>query len=64
MEREKSLIGRGTPIGDDGMWLSCNVNVNVEDASLDRVLSADFIHRRNVLVRHLHVFCQKGNIQE
>ena len=64
MERDQVPIGRGLPIGDDGMWLSSNTNVNSEEAGSDRILSAEFIHRRNVLVKHLHVFRQKGDIQE
>jgi hypothetical protein len=64
MERNKVSVGQGVPIGDDGMWLSCNMNETVEDVGSDRSLSAAFIHRWYLLVNHLHVFCQKGDIQE
>jgi hypothetical protein len=35
---------------------------DVEPEETDRVLSTQFDQRRNLLVNHLHLFCQKGNI--
>ena len=53
-------VGRGSPMGDDGIWLSGPRDVEPEET--DRVLSTQFDQRRNLLVNHLHMFCLKGNI--
>jgi hypothetical protein len=55
------------PIGDDGIWLSGAMEdepeETVEETECDRNLSVQFLHRRSLLVKHLHLFCQKGEIQ-
>ncbi len=60
MERTNVRVGRGSPMGDDGIWLLGPRDVEPEET--DRVLSMQFDQRRNLLVNHLHLFCQKGNI--
>ena len=60
MEQTNVRVGRGSPMGDDGIWLSGPRDVEPEET--DRVLSAQFDQRRNVLVNHLHMFRLKGNI--
>ena len=62
MENTNVRIGRGQPIGNDGIWLSGPVAASSEET--DRVLSAQFIQRRNLLVKHFSVFRQKGAIRE
>jgi hypothetical protein len=56
MERTNVRVGRGSLMGDDGIWLSGPRDVEPEET----VLSTQFDQRRNLLVNHL--FCQKGNI--
>ena len=58
MDRSTVRVGRGYPIGDDGMWLSGNSN-NVDD-SCDRELSIKFGMRRDKLAKHLKVFKEQG----
>ncbi len=60
MERTNVRVCRGSPMGDDGIWLSGPRDVESEET--DRVLSTQFDQRRNLLVNHLQLFCQKGNI--
>ena len=60
MERTNVRVGRGSPMGDDGIWLSGPRDVKQEET--DRVLSTQFDQRRNLLVNHLHLFHLKGNI--
>ena len=74
MERSNAVcIGRGAPIGDDGIWLfgrteeegeEENSDVSEEDGEEtdedEHELSQAFIQRQNLLVRHLHLFRQKG----
>jgi hypothetical protein len=62
MEKSNIRIGRGGPMGDDGLWLSGQNTVEAEET--DRVLSTQFIQRRNLLVQHLHYYRQKGAITE
>ena len=62
MEKSNIRIGRGGPMGDDGLWLSGPKEIDAEDT--DRVLSTQFIQRRNLLVKHLHYYRQKGEITE
>jgi hypothetical protein len=49
-------------MGDDGLWLLGQNTVEAEET--DRVLSTQFIQRRNLLVKHLHYYRQKGAITE
>ena len=62
MKRTNVRVGRGSPMGDDGIWLAPPRNDNPE--ATDRILSAQFIHWRNLFVKHLHLLCQKGAIME
>jgi hypothetical protein len=55
MERTNVRVGRGSRMGDDGIWLSGPRDVKQEET--DRV-----DQRRNMLVNHLHLFRKKGNI--
>ena len=78
MERSNVRIGRGAPIDDDGIWLSgltseerLRVEMDedgddeIEDYSdEDRELSQAFLQRRQLLVKHLHIFRQKGPIRK
>jgi hypothetical protein len=48
-------VGRGYPIGDDGLWLDGNT-VNVDTNASKRFLSTQFGMRRSLLAKHLHVF--------
>ena len=78
MERSNVRIGRGAPIDDDGIWLSgltseerLRVEMDedgddeIEDYSdKDRELSQAFLQRRQLLVKHLHIFRQKGPIRK
>ena len=63
MERSNVRVGRGATIGDDGIWLAGH-REDENPKETDRVLSTQFIHRRNLLVKHLHVFHKKGKIPE
>jgi hypothetical protein len=60
MDRTNSRVGRGAPMGDDGICLSGPRDVEPEET--DRVLSTQFDQRRNLLVNHLYLFRKKGNI--
>ncbi len=62
MEKANVRIGRGGPMGDDGLWLSGPKEIESEET--DRVLSAQFIQQRNLLVKHLQLYHQKGTITE
>ena len=78
MERSNIRIGRGAPIDDDGIWLSgltseerLRVEMDedgddeIEDyTDEDRELSQAFLQRRQLLVKHLHIFHQKGPIRK
>ncbi len=59
MVRNSMRVGRGYPIGDDGLWLDGNT-VNVDTNASERFLSTQFGMRRSLLAKHLHVFRQKG----
>jgi hypothetical protein len=55
MVRNSVRVGRGYPIGDDGLWLDGNT-VNVDTNASERFLSTQFGLRRSLLAKHLHVF--------
>ena len=59
MERSNIRVGRGVPIGDDGIWLDGHTTNHSTDTS-DLALSKQFAERRSLLAKHLHVFRQKG----
>jgi hypothetical protein len=77
MERSKVCVGHGAPIDDDGIWLSGMTEEELEqeetdiedkeeseeESDKDRELSQAFLQRRGLLVKHLHLFRQKGTIQ-
>ena len=58
MERPNINLGRGAPIGDDGVWLSAPSDAEppAYKTNNDRILSEQFAHRREQLVHHLHMF--------
>jgi len=59
MERNNVWVGRGAPIGTDGIWLDGNT---VATEATDVVLSLQFAKRRLLLAKHLLVLCKKGPI--
>ena len=61
MVRNNVRVGRGYPIGDDGLWLDWHT-VNVNTNASERFLSIQFGKRRSLLAKHLRVFQQKGPI--
>ena len=63
MVRNNDRVGRGYPIGDNGVWLDRHM-VNVDTNSSERFLLIQFGMRRSLLVKHLCVFCEKGPIIE
>jgi hypothetical protein len=52
MERNQVRVGRGTPIGSDGIWLDGNTTAS-EDT--DMMQSMQFAKRRSLLAKHLYV---------
>ncbi len=63
MERTNVRVGRGAPLGFDGIWLSGTTEIEPEAAEEnDWDLSVQFLHRQSLLVNHFHVFCIKGPI--
>ena len=61
MTRTNVRVGRGAPIGCDGIWLDGHTTHYSTDTS-DLVLSRKFATRRSLLAKHLHVFRQKGAV--
>ena len=65
MERLNVHIGRGGPVGDDGVWLSGHLfdepPQDMDD--IDRILSEQFTQRRSQLVQHLEMFRKNGAIE-
>jgi hypothetical protein len=55
-------VGRGYPIGDDGLWLDGHMIAN-EDKT-ERFLAIKFGQRRSLLAKHLRVFRERGPIPE
>jgi hypothetical protein len=78
MERSNVRVGRGTPIDEDGIWLSGlrteereheemeedGEEESEQQSDEDRELSQAFLQRRQLLVKHLHLFRQKGPIRK
>ena len=60
MERTNVRVGRGSPMGDDGIWLSGPRDVEPEET--DRFLSMQFEQRRMLLVHHLYQQRKLGNM--
>jgi hypothetical protein len=46
-------VGRGAPLGDDGLWLSGPRELRRDDNITDRILLEEFFHCRSQLVDHL-----------
>jgi hypothetical protein len=65
MERSKVHIGRGAPVGDDGVWLSGQLLQELAQDSddIDRILSEKFAQRCSQLVVHLQMFRRNGAIE-
>jgi len=59
MERGSHRVGRGCPIGDDGIFLDGHTNRQGRDS--ESGLSLQFGRRRSLLSIHLKVFCKSGN---
>jgi hypothetical protein len=55
MVRNSVRVGRGYPIGDNGLWLDGNT-VNIDINASERFLSTQFGMKRSLLAKHLHVF--------
>jgi hypothetical protein len=59
MERNTVRVGRGLPIGNEGIWLDGHTtNSHVTDFAL----SIKFGKRRSLLANHLYGFHKKGTI--
>ena len=59
-ERGTSTVGRGRPIGDDGVYLDGHTDPPV--LSRDTALSIQFGKRRSLLADHLKMFRSLGKI--
>ncbi len=59
MERNRVRVGRGAPIGTDGIWLDGNT---VATEATDIMLLMQFVKRRSLLAKHLLVLRKKGPI--
>ena len=59
MERNSVQVGRGAPIGTDGIWLDGNT---VATEATDIMLSMQFVKRRSLLAKHLLILLKKGPI--
>ena len=59
MERNIVQVGRGVPIGDDGIWLVGHTTMSTDMSALV-LLSKNFAQRHALLANHLTVFRQKG----
>mgnify|MGYP006160651087 FL=1 len=59
MERNTVRVGRGAPIGTDGIWLDGNT---VATEATDVMWSLQFAKRRSLLAKHLLVLRKKGPI--
>jgi hypothetical protein len=61
MERNQVRVGRGAPIGSDGVWLDGNT---VAHEATDMMQSMQFAKRRSLLAKHLYVFRKQGPIRD
>jgi len=59
MERNNVPVGRGAPIGPDGIWLDGNT---IATEATDVMLSLQFAKRCSLLVKHLLVLRKKRPI--
>ena len=56
-------VGRGMPIGTDGIWLGNLSDLTQSDDPIDRILASQWNERRWRLVEHLKVWKNRGNIR-
>jgi hypothetical protein len=59
MERNQVRVGRGAPIGSDGVWLDGNTTAY---EATDMMQSMQFAKRRSLLAKHHYVFRKQGPI--
>ena len=59
MERNPVRVGRGAPIGTDGIWLD---GITVATEATDIMWSLQFAKRRSLLAKHLLVLRKKRPI--
>ncbi len=59
MERSCVRVGRGAPMGNDGIWLD---GETVLTEVTDKTLSMQFAKRRSLLAKHLRVLRKNGPI--
>ena len=66
METTNVRVGRGWSLESNSIWFSGPNNDTLEetDQESDRLLSTQFLQQRNLLVKHLYLFRQKGKIKE
>ena len=62
MERNDVRVGRGAPLGEDGVWLDGPTTPPSNGAS-DRMDTFWFGQRRTLLATHLKVFREKAPIE-
>jgi len=62
MVRHNVRVGRGYPIGDDGLWLSGHTHSS--ESETERFLATKFGMRRALLAKHLNVFRKLGPIPD
>jgi hypothetical protein len=62
MDRNNVRIGRGYPIGNDGLWLDGHTAQVDAKNETEKILSTQFGRRRLLLAKHLHIFREKGAI--
>ena len=55
-------VGRGMPIGTDGIWLGNPSDLTQSDDPTDRILASQWNERRWRLAEHLKVWKSRGNI--
>ena len=60
MERNQVRAGVGSPIGNDGLWLSGPTTESHPELN-DKVLATKFGIRRSLLAKHLYEFRKKGH---
>ena len=66
MERNTVRVGRGAPIGTDGIWLDGNtVAIEATDVMWSLQFCEEMLAARcSLLAKHLLVLCKKGPIDE
>jgi hypothetical protein len=59
IERSRVRVGRGAPMGNDGIWLD---RETVLTEVTDKTLSLQFAKRRSLLAKHLSILHKNGPI--